>query len=86
MRQVTIRELSRELSKQLKDLPFEITKNGKVVGRLLPPVTLTSAKTNEQTPDIPRKIKRDLKDTVYDMPKSDAWRISRKSYPKTQKK
>lgn len=32
MRQVSIRTLRKELSTQLQDLPFEITKNGKIIG------------------------------------------------------
>lgn len=32
MRRVTIRELYRGLSKEMRDLPFEVVRNGEVVG------------------------------------------------------
>ena len=34
IRQVSIRELNRNISKQFSDLPFEVTKNGKIIARV----------------------------------------------------
>ena len=34
IRKVSIRELNRNISKQFSDLPFEVTKNGKVIARV----------------------------------------------------
>lgn len=35
VRQVGLRELGRSLSSQLNDLPFEVTKNGRVIARVV---------------------------------------------------
>lgn len=48
MRQVSIKQLNKHLSAELNDLPFEITKNGKVIGGVMPKGTYLMLKGTDK--------------------------------------
>ena len=50
MRQVGIRELKAKLSESLKELPFEITRDGKVIARVIPPEDADEIKSTPLKP------------------------------------
>lgn len=50
MRQISIKQLNKHLSAELNDLPFEITRNGKVIGGVMPKGTYLMLKGTDKKP------------------------------------
>jgi len=49
MRQVSIKQLYGNLSKELQDLPFEVTRNGVIIGTMLGPGGLDNKAENTES-------------------------------------
>ena len=97
MRTITIKQLYKSLSKELGDLPFQITKNGEVVaivsrpkGNMSRPIDVLSRPLDTQKSRPADKVRQDtipkLKEQMAAMQDDQAWRSQVRSMPKKGKK
>ena len=72
MRQISIRELRSNMCTQLKDLPFEITKNGKIIGIMCTQPDYTGNKAGQSVHNNNRATKQQVADILRSKPKVTA--------------